>query len=359
MDQQDPPADIHEAVAQSKIPEPIKILPSFDGNEKGLHNWLAQVQAVLDVYHPWRQNLFYQMWFTAVRSKIIGKANEALITHNVPNNWIQIRECLIEVFGDRRDLSTLCQGISLLRQGKKSLNDFYEEVSSLDTDISIKVSNDVNYAAHQQAVMHFVRMLTRNSFIDGLNEPYSSYTRNYRPNTLSEAYKAALAQQQAEARKKDRFPSSQTQDRPSSQNRYQRGENSQNRFQRGENSQNQTRQQNPPQRSNYVPRDNAARENATRDFQNAPRGQQNVSRFQRQNVGVNPTPMEVDASTRSRQSATPMSISGRLARNNQIANVEEEEEFEDNANENDFDESGTNEADDLNFHLAGDTLSTG
>lgn len=49
-----------------------------------------------------QENLF---WFTAVRAKITGKANEALITHNVPNNRAQIRACLIEVFGDRRDLN--------------------------------------------------------------------------------------------------------------------------------------------------------------------------------------------------------------------------------------------------------------
>lgn len=344
----------------SKIPEPIKFLPSFDGNEKFLHHWLATVEETLDAFHPFIANPFYLIWFTAVRSKVIGKANEALITHNVPNNWAQIRACLIETFGDRRDLSTLCQEISHLRQGKKTLDVFYEEVNALDTHISIKIGQDENYANHQNAVMHFVRMLTKNSFIDGLNEPFSSYTRNYRPDTLSAAYKAALAQQLAEARKQERFSSSQ--DRLSSQNR----------FQRGENSRNQTRQQNSPQRSNFVPRENATRENATRDFQNAPRFQQNASRnasyqqnsrqFQRQNSAANPTPMDVDASTRSRQSATPMSISGRLARNNQIANVEEvEEEYDDNAceNENDFEDSNTNETDDLNFHLAGISLPTG
>lgn len=352
-------ANIQEAVTMSKIPEPIKFLPSYDGNEKALHHWLATVEGCLAVYEPFANNVFYGMWFTTIRAKIVGKANEALITHNIPNNWALIRARLIEVFGDRRDLSTLCQGISLLRQGKKTLDIFYEEVNSLDTDISIKINQDPNYENHQNAVMHFVRMLTKNSFIDGLNEPYSSYTRNYRPDTLQDAYKAALAQQLAEARKKDRFPSSQ--DKSSSQNR----------FQRGENPNNQTRQQNSAHRSNFVPRENANRENATRDFQNAPRGQQNASRsvsyqqnprqFQRQTVGVNPTPMEVDVSMRSRQSATPMSISGRLARNNQIANVEEEEEEEldDNANENDFEDSSTNENDELNFHLAGDTLLTG
>lgn len=76
---------------------------------------------------------------------------------------------------------------------------------------------------------------------------------------------------------------------------------------------------------------------------------------------ANPTPMETDNSVRSRQSAVPMSTSQRFARNNQIANVEEEDFASDveNSNENEFDDSDVVDGDDLNFHLASAHLSIG
>lgn len=353
------PLNINNVVALSKIPEPFKAIPVYDGNEKTLHFWLRTVEDMLQHYIPYQQDPIYPIWFQALRAKIIGRANEALITRNTPNLWLEIRARLIEVFGDQRDISTLCQAISLLQQGKKTLKNFYEEVCELNVDISQKIHQVPQYAGHQNAVMHFVEMLTRNAFIDGMNEPYSSYTRNYRPETISAAYKAALAQQLAYERKKDKF-SSKTGQRDDSQS------SSSNRFQRGGNSQTQNRSQNFAQRSN----------NAGRDFQSAPRNlQQNVSRnfqqdsaprvFQRQNANANvianPTPMETDTSVRSRQSAVPMSISQRFARNNQIANVEEEDFANDveNSNENEFDDADVVEVEDLNFHLASAHLSIG
>lgn len=349
------PININDVVALSKIPEPFKAIPVYDGNEKTLHFWIRTVEDVLQHYVPYQQNPFYPIWFQTVRSKIIGKANEALITQNTPNLWLEIRARLIEVFGDQRDISTLCQAISLLQQGKKTLKNFYEEVCELNVDISQKVHQVPQYAGHQNAVMHFVQMLTRNAFIDGMNEPYSSYTRNYRPDTISAAYKAALAQQLAYERKKDKF-SSRTGQRDDSQ------PSSSNRFQRGGNSQTQNRSQNFAQKGNNfqsAPRN--LQQNVSRNFQqdSAPRG------FQRQNANANvianPTPMETDNSVRSRQSAVPMSTSQRFARNNQIANVEEEDFASDveNSNENEFDDSDVVDGDDLNFHLASAHLSIG
>lgn len=52
-------ANIQEAVTMSKIPEPIKFLPSYDGNEKALHHWLATVEGCLAVYEPFANNVFY------------------------------------------------------------------------------------------------------------------------------------------------------------------------------------------------------------------------------------------------------------------------------------------------------------
>ena len=91
-----------------------------------------------------------------------------------------------------------------MRQNEKSIDDFYQEITALNASISQKIYLDANYRSHEGAVMHFVSTLTMNSFIDGLNEPYSSYTRNYRPTTIREAYQAAQEQYLANLRKREK-----------------------------------------------------------------------------------------------------------------------------------------------------------
>lgn len=352
-------ANVNDFINQSKIPDTIKFLHNYEGDEKTLMHWIESVETVLGLYQQLQNDPIYVVWLSAIRAKIIGRANEALITQNVPNEWNRIRDRLILVFGDRRDLSTLCQGISNLCQEKKSLEDFYNEVTSLNTDISQKVRQEATYNGHHVAVMHFVEMLTRNAFIDGLNHPYSLYTRNYRPETLEQAFRAAQEQMLADARRKDRFPSL---SRDNSQRR-----NNQ-RFQRGNQAQSS---QNPPRNSggqndsrnfneNFAPRPQThqndsrnfnakfsprSQANHQNSFQNS-RGfsgnfQQNSPRaYQNQNA----TPMEVDPSTRSRLSRKS------LPRDQQLA-IAEQENIDEVENET-FAESEEECYDERNFHLA-------
>lgn len=293
---------------------------------------------------PIHDQPIFAVWLGAIRAKIVGRANEALISHNVPNDWQQIRARLVQVFGERRDISTLCQGISNLRQEKKSLDDFYNEVTSLNTDISQKVQQDQNYQGHHVAVMHFVEMLTRNAFIDGLNEPYSLYTRNYRPQSLEEAYRAAQEQMLAVSRKKERFPSN------ISRENSQKPRGNQN-FSRG----------NQAQASQSFPRNSGRNpENASRNFNRNSQLPENASRnfnanFQPSSSRAlqNSTPMEVDTSVRSRQSfSQPMSVSQRT-RNNQIASAEQEDFVDEDETSNENVANSDEECDDSNFHLAG------
>lgn len=122
-------------------------------------------------------------------------------------------------------------------------------------------------------------------------------------------------------------------------------------FQRGENCQAQDRSRNFVQMNSDAGRDYANRDYANRNFQNS-------SRSVQQNVIENPTPH--DTSIRSRQSTIHMPLSQQFVRNDQIANVEDKNADEiGNANENDFEDSGTNEINDSKFHFTGDTLSTG
>lgn len=91
-----------------------------------------------------------------------------------------------------------------MSQGVKTLDEFYHEFNEISATLNQKISLDLAYEGSVPAVMHFVGEMTKNAFIDGLNEPISTYTRNYRPTNLVDAYQAAQEQTSAMNRKKQK-----------------------------------------------------------------------------------------------------------------------------------------------------------
>lgn len=196
--------NIQDVINGSKIPDPIKFLPNYDGDTKTLHHNLQAVGNVLDIYANVQaaNPAMFNIWMGAIRTKIIGKANEALIARNVGLVWVDIRLTLIDYFGDKRDLSTLCQKIPYLRQNNKNVENFYKEVNELTSNINQKVVLDERYTGHKNAVMTFVYDITMNAFIDGLIDPYNLLVRGFRPRTFEEAKSAAEEQIQSALKNK-------------------------------------------------------------------------------------------------------------------------------------------------------------
>lgn len=115
-----------------------------------------------------------------------------------------MRATLIEYFGDKRDLSSLDQKVGHLTQGNKTLEEYYHESTNLLSDISAKINLDPTNAGHTEHIMRYVRNQIKNAFIDGLNEPYSSFARTCRPDTMVEAYHFVREQVSSDERKRGR-----------------------------------------------------------------------------------------------------------------------------------------------------------
>lgn len=342
-------ADLNNIINASKIPDPIKFLQNFDGDAKVLHHWLTAAENVIALYENVRQahaNV-YNVWLGVIRSKIIGKANEALVLRNVALNWADIRATLIDYFGDRRDLSTLCQKIPYLKQKNKSVEDFYREIAELSANINQKIVLDQRYAGHVNAVMIFVSEITKNAFIDGLNEPYNLTVRGFRPNSLEEAKSAAEEQFQAMERNRKFNSSSRA---GSSQQIPQK-----NKFpNRSNNQQQNSNAVQQPSHANFAPRFN----NNRAEPRNFARPNQEPR---------SPFPI-VEPSARSRQPASqPMSGISYQSRNYQVANVEQNSDEQSDHQEHpenddeaacDFYENDL-PSEETNFHLASGPVTTG
>lgn len=198
-----PPAEniVHALVNASRVPDTIKLLPTYDGDSRELSTWIQSVETTLALYVNLQGSHIYRIWLNQIRLKIIGKANEALTTSHTPTEWAAMRATLVEFFGDRRDISSLNQKIFDLQQKNRSVEDYYHEATTLLADITSKVALDEENDGHEEHIMAYVRVMVKDAFIDGLDEPYASYTRNYRPNTLHEAFQCAREQMAAKERR--------------------------------------------------------------------------------------------------------------------------------------------------------------
>lgn len=350
--------NLNDVINGSKIPDPIKLIPDYDGDTKTLHHWLQTVENVLQLYIEVQAGnaVIYNVWIGVIRSKIRGKANEALVSRNVGIVWADIRTTLIDYFGDRRDLSTLCQKIPYLRQGTNTVEDFYKEVTELTSNINQKIVLDERYQGHENAVMIFVREITKNAFIDGLRDPYNLTVRGFRPQSLEEAKSAADEQIQSVLRNK-MFNASTSQ---AVQPRVNPRQNFQNNNVRQFSNQSNNIRPNSYQGSNIRLNSDQSFQNRGQ-FQNQGRNfntaqprfnlpQSQINPNQNFNARQNSRPEPMDAETiRTRQSAQPMSTSQRT-HHNQIANIDQEF-FEETINQELSDENCNDDTDELNDEL--------
>lgn len=350
--------DVAEIISLTKCPDPIKNLPTYAGG-KNLHHWIQTVDDVLNLFQAVAvasPNL-YRTWVVAVRSKITGKAADQLAQKNIPNDWPRIREELIEIYADNRDLATLTQQIPYLKQKTRSIEEFYAEASELTSDINQKLTLDDRYQNHVAAVMLFVREMTKNAFIDGLNHPYNLTVRSARPTSL-EAAKAAAVEQLQSMQRNQFSPGDQPKQNVASKLSFNKqGPSRQTNSQKPQFQGNRTQNQN----FQYRPRvDNGFQSAFKQPFQgNSQNPNMNVQALPTtsQNFGYNnqnqhlSTPMDVDQSMRSRFT--------QRSRGNQIANAEFAEE---NAAEDSHESQEVGEdffAEDANFLQADAEEQTG
>lgn len=199
---QDIGKEIQGAIALSKIPDIIKLIPNYSGDPKILHTWISQVDDALSLYDSLKHHQIYRTWVQSIRSKIVGDAHNAMVASQVDQNltWNAMREKLIEHFADKRDLMSLVISIPFMTQGQKSIDEFYQEMCTENANLAQKLHLDSKYRQNSEPIIDFCSSIVMNSFIDGLNKPISGFVRSSNPETLIQAYKVAHAHDQAENR---------------------------------------------------------------------------------------------------------------------------------------------------------------
>lgn len=185
------------------IPDQIKIIPQFSGNRKEALAWIEDTQEAIDQFEEYELEPEYKQIIRVIKSKIVGEAREVLIAPGNPSEWIEIKEILLNAFGDKRDITSHIQSLFYVRQGKKTLQEYFQKVKAIDTAIKTTAAQMEDYKRSTEAVNKLISLMTLTRYIDGLNgENLAMYVRSYRPKSLEEAHEITIAHSNASFRQK-------------------------------------------------------------------------------------------------------------------------------------------------------------
>lgn len=194
---------MHNPFMNFKIPDQINIISNFNGNKKETLAWVKDTQEALDLFEDFELEPSYKQIMRVVKSKIVGEAREVLIAAGNPTEWADIKEVLLNAFGDRRDITSHIQSLFFIKQGKYTLNEYFHRVKSIDTAIKSTAAQMEDYRSSTEAVNKLISLMSLTRYIDGLNgENLAMYVRSYRPKTLEEAHEITTQHSNASFRQK-------------------------------------------------------------------------------------------------------------------------------------------------------------
>ncbi|XP_050744866.1 uncharacterized protein LOC127011563 isoform X2 [Drosophila biarmipes] len=120
------PADIPKVQLEIDISEMVQLLPTFDGDQYTLSDFIGSVQdMVLDVVKNVYKAECPVFIMRAIRRKIVGEANNVLIRERTRLNWNEIKETLIDNFADPRNMDTLMDDLRKIPYCGLSIDSFF------------------------------------------------------------------------------------------------------------------------------------------------------------------------------------------------------------------------------------------
>ncbi len=172
------------------LPRDVKNLPVFTGvGHPSLNEWVQDVSPIMANLNRLMANSpDYHYYLREIRRKIQGEAGSSLTNNGVPLHWPSMLTALKRKYADKRSLTILEMQATTLKQGKDSLEVYFEKTNKILTKMveAIRLSPDIE-EAHSYSHMKQARLKILAYFINGLHERYEISCRAMKPKTLDEA----------------------------------------------------------------------------------------------------------------------------------------------------------------------------
>lgn len=172
----------------------VKSVPEFKGEQEKYVSWRQAATTAHKLFEPHVGSSKYFQAVAILRNKVTGNADTALSAYNTVLNFKAIIARLDFTYMDKKSIFTLEQELSTLRQGQKTILNFYDEVERKLTAIINKVimshegDNSLITSLNQKYRDDALRV-----FVSGLRKPLCDTLFSCKPSDLPTAL--ALAQE--------------------------------------------------------------------------------------------------------------------------------------------------------------------
>lgn len=186
---QEPTHDNQKVADIFRIPDPIKSIPSFDGNKKQVNAWLKTAEETLSLFAELVPQAQFKMYTQAVKNKIEGKAKDILCLAGDPETFTEIKAILLEALGDKQELSYYKSQLwANKQQDTMNIHSFYKKTKEIVQNIKSLAKQNATYYASWNAISTFIEEDALAAFISGLKKPYFGYAQAAKPKSIEEAY---------------------------------------------------------------------------------------------------------------------------------------------------------------------------
>lgn len=168
----------------------LNVIPEFDGNPVNLASFIAVCEDLLNTF--WNavdpNHINNKLLMHGITNKITGRAKTVLYCNSNAKNWqTDIKPILKQHFGDNRDLPSLNNNLTNIRQRPRETGlQFLDRIQEILLHICNYIDLNVDLLL-RDAQKTLFRNIALRVFVTYLNEPLGSRIRARNPHTLTEA----------------------------------------------------------------------------------------------------------------------------------------------------------------------------
>lgn len=175
------------AAPQICVRDYLELIPRFDGDTSQLSNFLNACENVLLLMAP--NNEVPRISFTLlhIRTKIVGKA-ATLLASRTYRSYPELKEILLNIFGDQRNEESLLSDLTILRQKpNESCLQFSDRCINLRSLLLDKLSCSELAIDIKKTKKDMYNAMTLRAFLTGLNGNMSHLLRCKSPDSIEKA----------------------------------------------------------------------------------------------------------------------------------------------------------------------------
>lgn len=132
-----------------------EILPRFKGKINTLPSFINKVDQYYDKYGNTRDETLNNYVFCMICSKLIGRANDFISCRSDLATRAALKEALKIKFGDYTDRKLIAQQLKTMHiKIGETLSDFIERVKAIETQLNLKIQEDLSITEDQQRIHH-------------------------------------------------------------------------------------------------------------------------------------------------------------------------------------------------------------